>query len=272
MAIIIGLLIGLVLGLTGAGGSVLAVPLLVLCLHLPLQDASGIALGAVAASAVSGAVARFRDDQVLWVPALILAVGGVALAPLGHWLALGLPEKVLAAGFVLLALIIAVRMWRQAVRQPEMARVIRADPNQRTGESAMLCPFSPTGQFQLQPRCIAGLGCGGLAVGVLSGLFGVGGGFLIVPLLSMLSAVPYVTAVATSLVVIAAVSSAGFVSYLLMGHGVPVSLLAQVACGGVIGMAAGFVVGQRIAGETLQKIFRVSVVVVSVLMLMRHIV
>lgn len=148
--------------------------------------------------------------------------------------------------------------------------MIRADTHQRAGDSVMLCPFSPTGQFQLQPRCIAGLGGSGLAVGVLSGLFGVGGGFLIVPLLSTLSAVPYVMAVATSLVVITAVSSAGFVSYLLMGHGVPVSLLAQVAGGGVIGMAMGFVVGQRVAGDTLQKIFSVSVMLLSVLMLVQH--
>lgn len=93
MAIGIGLLIGLVLGLTGAGGSVLAVPLLALCLHLPLQDATGIALGAVAVSAASGVLARFKDGQVLWVPALILGMGGMALAPLGQWLALGLPEE-----------------------------------------------------------------------------------------------------------------------------------------------------------------------------------
>jgi hypothetical protein len=161
-------------------------------------------------------------------------------------------------------------MWRQAVQQPDTTHVIRAGTASPVHGGAMLCPFSPNGQFQLRPRCIAGLGSGGLAVGVLSGLFGVGGGFLIVPLLSMLSAVPYVTAVATSLVVISAVSSAGFASYLLMGHGVPTYLLAQVAVGGVIGMAVGFVVGQHIAGETLQKIFSVSVIVLSALMLMQH--
>ncbi|HNE25707.1 MAG TPA: sulfite exporter TauE/SafE family protein [Pseudomonadales bacterium] len=270
MAIAIGMLIGLVLGLTGAGGSVLAVPLLTLCLHLPLQDATGIALGAVAASAVSGVLARFRDGQTLWIPALILAAGGMALAPFGQWLALGLPEAWLASGFAVLAAIISVRMWRQAVQQPDTTHVIRAGTASPVHGGAMLCPFSPNGQFQLRPRCIAGLGSGGLAVGVLSGLFGVGGGFLIVPLLSMLSAVPYVTAVATSLVVISAVSSAGFASYLLMGHGVPTYLLAQVAVGGVIGMAVGFVVGQHIAGETLQKIFSVSVIVLSALMLMQH--
>ena len=269
MAVLIGVVIGLVLGLTGAGGSVLAVPLLVLCLNLPMNHATGIALGAVAASAISGVFQRIRSRQVLWIPAAILAMTGAAMAPLGRWVAQGIPEVVLLLGFVLLASAIAVRMWRQAVRQPDAARVIRAGTELQPAAGALLCPFSATGSFQLRPRCVAGLCVGGAVVGFLSGMFGVGGGFLVVPLLMMLSVVPYAIAVATSLAVIAVVSSAGFLSYLLMSQEVLSNTLLQVAGGGVLGMFAGFVIGQHIAGATLQKVFSVCVVFVSVILLLK---
>ncbi|MCC7516655.1 MAG: sulfite exporter TauE/SafE family protein [Pseudomonadales bacterium] len=269
MAVLIGIVIGLVLGLTGAGGSVLAVPLLALCLKLPMNHAAGIALGAVAASAISGVIQRIHSKQVLWVPAAILATTGAAVAPVGRWVAQGIPEAALLIGFVLLASAIAVRMWRQAVHQPDTARVIRAGAEQQAEVGALLCPFSATGHFQLQPRCIAGLCVGGAVVGFLSGMFGVGGGFLIVPLLMMLSIVPYAIAVATSLAVIAVVSSAGFISYLLMSQEILSNTLLQVAGGGVLGMFAGFLIGQRGAGATLQKIFSVSVVLLSAALLLK---
>ena len=269
MAVLIGVVIGLVLGLTGAGGSVLAVPLLALCLKLPMNHAAGIALGAVAASAISGVIQRIHSKQVLWVPAAILATTGAAVAPMGRWAAHGLPEAALLIGFVLLASAIAVRMWRQAVQQPDTTRVIRAGAEQQTEVGTLLCPFSATGHFQLQPRCIAGLGVGGAVVGFLSGMFGVGGGFLIVPLLMMLSIVPYAIAVATSLAVIAAISSAGFLSYLLMSQEVLSNTLLQVAGGGVLGMFVGFLIGQRVAGATLQKLFSASVVLLSAALLLK---
>jgi uncharacterized membrane protein YfcA len=83
MAILIGVIIGLVLVLTGAGGSIFAVPLLILFLNLPINDAIGIALGAVAASAFIGTLSNWRTKSILWVPAMALGGGGVLIAPLG---------------------------------------------------------------------------------------------------------------------------------------------------------------------------------------------
>ena len=262
----IGVVIGLVLGLTGAGGSVFAVPLLIILLQLPMQQASGIALAAVAASALYGSLRNRGNRRILWVPAIVLGAGGVISAPVGQWLAQRLPENALLIGFNLLALIIAARMYISAVRSPEDAKVTRANPGDYTLEGP-LCRLSPSGQFQLRPRCMAGLALGGLLVGLLSGLFGVGGGFLIVPLLLFLSRIGMAQAVATSLVIIAVISSAGFVSYWQMGGALDANMLGQIAAGGIAGMMLGQWVSGKINHVIKQKVFAVSLVAISIVSL-----
>ena len=72
----VGSILGLLLGLTGAGGSLVALPLL-LSLHLPLRDAIGVSLGAVALTALVGAIPRARQGMVAWKPALLLTLSGL---------------------------------------------------------------------------------------------------------------------------------------------------------------------------------------------------
>jgi uncharacterized membrane protein YfcA len=111
---------------------------------------------------------------------------------------------------------------------------------------------------------------GGGLVGVLSGLFGVGGGFLIVPLMLMLSPISMAQAVSTSLVIIAVVSSSGFISHLLMSPTTDWHLLGLVATGGVLGMMIGQAVSHKIANALLQKAFAVSLLIVSLITLLRY--
>ncbi|WP_020209151.1 sulfite exporter TauE/SafE family protein [Gilvimarinus chinensis] len=262
----IGVVIGLVLGLTGAGGSVFAVPLLIILLQLPMQQASGMALAAVATSALYGSLRNRGSHQILWIPALALGAGGVISAPLGQWLAQQIPELWLLLGFNGLAIIIAARMYVSAIRAPQDARVVRVNPGVYSLQ-APLCRLSPSGQFQLRPRCIAGMAIGGLTVGLLSGLFGVGGGFLIVPLLLFLSRIGMSQAVATSLIIIAVISSAGFISYWQMGGTVDTGTLANIAAGGIAGMVLGQWINGKIDHVRKQKIFAVSLVAISIVSL-----
>src|SRR5690606_5871829 len=113
---------------------------------------------------------------------------GILFAPLGKWLGMQLPDVWLLGGFSLLAVIIALRMGLSAYRDPDATHVVRAGDFSRTPSPDLICTFSETGQFELRPRCVSGLLIGGSAVGLLSGLFGVGGGFLIIPLFMVLSA------------------------------------------------------------------------------------
>ncbi len=268
MEIAIGILIGVVLGLTGAGGSVFAVPLFLLLTDMNTNDAMGIALAAVAITASYGTLAYGRK-QVLWTPALLLAVGGAASAPLGKCLALQLNENVLLVLFSVLAVLIAIRMWLHASRHPDDASVVRATQNIDGEETAqtLLCRLSPSGQFQLRPRCLSGLISGGLAIGFVSGLFGVGGGFLIVPLLIYLSQVPMRLAVSTSLFVIALVSSSGFLSHLVLSTSLPLQTLVPIMIASITGMIVSQLFSRKIAGSTLQKIFALALLFVSILCL-----
>ncbi len=277
MLLLIGIIIGLVLGLTGAGGSVFAVPLLMLLAGMPMADAAGISLGAVAASTLYGSLYNLRQKQsapLLWQPGVILATAGAISAPAGKWLGLQLDERLLLIGFTLLAGTIALRMWVNSSNNPAAASVVRAGNFTGTPSPGLICHLSKTGQFELRPRCVSGLLIGGLIVGLLSGLFGVGGGFLIVPLLLMLSAVSMAQAVSTSLLIIALISSSGFISHVLMSGNTTdgnshLLSLGLAAAGGVLGMLIGQKVSHKIANAQLQKIFAISLIVVCIITLTR---
>ncbi len=267
MTIAIGLIIGIVLGLTGAGGSVFAVPLFLLLTTMSASDAMGIALGAVAVSAVYGTLAYGRQ-KVLWTPALLLATGGMITAPAGKWLSQQINENILVTGFSLLAVIIAARMWQQGKLQHTDAMVVRGNLSDGDKPIGLLCRMSPTGQFQLKPRCMTGLITGGLIIGFMSGLFGVGGGFLIVPLLIYLSQLDMRVAVATSLFVIAVISTSGFVSHLLLTPQMDWNNLLFIMLASIGGMMLSQLFSQKIAGPMLQKIFAISLLLVSLLTLL----
>ena len=261
-----GVVIGAVLGLTGAGGSILAVPLLMLLLGFEPVTAMGLALGVVAISSAFGSIKRIAAGDVLWLPALLMGSWGFLFAPIGRNLASSITEPLLLTGFCLLACVIALRMWRQSVKEPEQASVVRAN-TVVTASEALRCEWTPAGKLVLQLRCIVGLSVGGVATGLLSGLFGVGGGFLIVPFLNQLQGVTMMRSVATSLVIITVVASSGFITQLLMQPMDWPSLL-PLAIGGVGGMVLGSISAAKLAGPYLQRIFAAAIVVLSLLALL----
>lgn len=265
MTLLIGLIIGLVLGLTGAGGSLLAVPLLSVFLHQAPAQASGLALGAVAASSAWGAIAHIRKRQVLWIPALLFGLSGMLLAPVGRSLAAFADPLTLKLAFVVLSLAIAARMLWQSWHQPEHAALVRAHAGNEA-QAALLCRFSETLRFDWRPRCMVGLVTGGVLTGLLSGLFGVGGGFLIIPFLTQLNSASMRQAVATSLLIIAAISASGFAMD-VMTRALNTDLLPALAAGSIGGMIFGTLLAQRVAGTLLQRIFALAIVAMAVLSL-----
>lgn len=262
LAALIGLAIGLVLGLTGAGGSVLAVPLLMQGLAMPAVAAAGVSLGAVALAAGLGVLLRLKGRQIVWQAAVILGLAGAVTVPAGQWLARQLSEPLLLTAFTLLVAVIALRMWRQARRQPESTRVVRAGGGEALSPALPTCTFSDSGYLEWRWPCILRLGVAGLLTGLLSGLFGVGGGFVIVPALVLLTGLPMVPAVATSLAIITVVSGAGFLSFLL-GPQALSGEVAGVMAGSFAGMLLGTALAPRLAGPRLQEIFVVVMVLLA---------
>jgi len=263
-AIAVGIFVGLMLGLTGAGGSLFAVPLLALALGMAPAQATGVALGVVAISAWVGVGQRLRTGQIAWWPGTIIAIAGMITAPLGRWLALQMNPLLLTCLFALLVLAVAWRMWHEARVQPDSARIIRGGSGIGDEGSAAICSYSPSGQLEWRARCAAAIFAGGLGIGILSGMLGVGGGFVVVPMLVLILSLNMHQAVATSLWVIALVSASGFAANWGLGPALPWGMLAWIAVGGAIGMVLSGLIAARVAGPRLQQSFALLLLLFTV--------
>lgn len=266
LGLLVGCCIGLVLGLTGAGGSVLAVPLLIFVLNMAPDQAVTLSLAAVFGSALFGVITRLRRREIVWFPAFFFAAGGMLFAPLGVYLAQFFSDRWRLASFTVLMLVIAARMLLQSIRSPSSSSVVRAYSGNGEEAGSPMCPLSESRQFEPRFACISMLALAGALTGVLSGIYGVGGGFLIVPVLTMITQLSMRPAVGTSLFVIAVISGTGFVGYLFKNgsnalFGEPVFL--WVIAGAIVGMFAGTLLSRKLAGPRLQQIFVAAIVAMA---------
>jgi hypothetical protein len=242
LAVPFGLAIGLVVGMVGGGGAILALPVLVYVLGQDAGVASTGSLLVIALAAAVGAVPLARRGQVCWPLALAFTAPAVAGSPLGTMANAALGETVLLAAFAPVMLIAAGAVWRRAGAAGE--------------EAEGSCPSPSYGPIVSS----------GFVVGALTGLLGVGGGFVVVPVLTLRLGVGFRRAVATSLVIIALTGIAALVGHLLAGvsleAGVAIALAVPTAAGAVLGVA----LGRRLPQLALGRSFAVLVAVVAVLM------
>ena len=270
ISVLFGLIVGFALGLTGGGGSMFAVPLLVYGMAMPAHQAVGVSLVAVGVTALSGALIRLRRHEVEGRAALLFGSAGIVGAPGGAMLGAKLPSAWLLGGFALLMLLVAARMWRQALRHPGETWIVRAgDDDPDAAQSGPACRVNPSGRLTLTSRCTQVLMCSGVFTGFLSGLFGVGGGFLIVPALTLIVALPMQRAVATSLLIIALISASGSAAHLFTGRPLNLTVTALFVLGGLGGMVLGGRLSRRMAGPQLQKLFAMTMMGMAIYMLAR---
>lgn len=247
----LGAIIGAVLALTGAGGGILAVPLLVFGLGLSMVEAAPIGLLAVGLAATVAALLGLREGLVRYRAALFIAVIGIAAAPLGLMLAHRLPNTPLALVFAAVLVYACLRIWRKA------ADALRGQGNEahRYIEPCVLNPLQ--GRLRWTLPCARALALTGATSGLLSGLLGVGGGFVIIPALNRYTNLRMKSIVSTSLAVIALVSIGGVVSASLAGV-MHWRIGAPFAVGAVVGLLVARPLATRIAGPRLQQMFAVA--------------
>jgi uncharacterized protein len=264
-AVASGGLVGLALGLTGGGGSIFAVPLLIYVLGLPPDEAIPVSLIAVAATALVGAAQTVRSGLAMWRAAVLFAGGGVVAAPAGLAVAAHIDGRYLVAGFGLLACTIGALMWHRARVAPREAAAVRARTYEADG--GPICVLAAEGELRFTAPCAVMLAVAGIGTGFLSGLFGVGGGFLIVPALVLITRMGIHRAVATSLVVIAAIGLAGAAPAVWQGR-IDSSVVLPFIAGGAAAMLAGRALAERLAGPRLQKLFATIIALVGIAMLL----
>lgn len=266
LSLIFGAVVGLSLGLTGGGGALFAVPLLVYGLGVDAREAVAISLAAVGATSFVGFMHRWRLDEVDLRTGLLFAFAGMLGAPVGTWIASLIPETLLLLLFAGLMVIAAIRMWQKA--SPPTGELANCPaPAAADGPT---CQRDAAGVLILNSRCALLLLMVGLLTGVLSGVFGVGGGFVIVPALVLYSAMSIHRAVGTSLLVIALISVSGVTSQLRAGHTISPVVTVLFVIGGVVGLFLGQQIGRRLSGPALQKVFVVAILAVAAFVIIRN--
>lgn len=255
----LGAIIGAILALTGAGGGILAVPLLVFGLGLSIVQAAPVGLLAVGLAAAVGAVFGLREGIVRYRAAAFISVIGIIAAPLGLYLAHRIPNQPLALVFSIVLIYTSVRMLRKALLE-----IRHGKPASRP--QARPCVLNPLqGRLRWTLPCARALAFTGMLSGLLSGLLGVGGGFVIIPALTRYSDLEMKSVVATSLAVIALVSIGSVTTAALSGvmywqTGIP------FAAGAVIGLVTGRQIAHRLAGPRLQQVFAFAGLAASLLL------
>ncbi|MBS0205902.1 MAG: sulfite exporter TauE/SafE family protein [Planctomycetes bacterium] len=266
LSLIFGAVVGLSLGLTGGGGAIFAVPLLVYGLNLPPREAVGISLAAVGATSLVGFLHRWKLGEVEIRTGLLFAAAGMIGAPVGTWIASLIPEAVLLMLFAGLMVIVAIRLWQQASRPV----VLPANCPVPEAQDGPTCQRDSRGMLILTSRCAVLLLFVGVLTGVLSGVFGVGGGFVIVPALVLFSGMSIHRAVGTSLMVIALVSVSGVSSQVWAGRTISPTVTILFVLGGIAGLFLGQQIGRQLSGPALQKLFVVAILAVAAFVIFRN--
>ncbi|HLS16720.1 MAG TPA: sulfite exporter TauE/SafE family protein [Paenalcaligenes sp.] len=256
---ILGALVGLVLGLTGAGGGILAVPALVLGMHWPMTQAAPIALIAVGLAAITGALDGLQKRQVRYKAAMLMALAGALTAPLGIAVAYRLPDTALMICFGALMILIAARMLRGLFGR----RTPSAPAQPKT------CHLNTqTGKFIWTPPTLMTIGGIGAVTGLFTGLLGVGGGFLVVPALQRFTPLSLHSIVATSLMVIALISGSAVTVGLWQSRTLPAGSWYFVMAV-INGMILGRLLAPRLPARQIQLVFALLCLVAASIVLLQ---
>jgi uncharacterized protein len=257
LSLLLGALIGGLLGLTGAGGGILAVPALVAGMGWSMQQAAPVALIAVAGGAAVGAIEGLKKGLVRYKAAIVMTLSGLPFTSVGLRIAAISSQRWLQTAFAVVMLVVAARFMHQA-RAP--------GPDAAAADKAWARIDPRSGRFRWSWKTASLFACIGALTGFLTGLLGVGGGFVIVPLLRRFTNVSMHGIVATSLMVIALVGSSGVVAAVAHGAILPLPATAFFALATVAGMLLGRRLAARIAARQVQFVFALVLIVVAVAM------
>ncbi|MFF2502955.1 sulfite exporter TauE/SafE family protein [Streptomyces sp. NPDC058067] len=237
LALVAGAVVGLALGGLGGGGSVLAVPALTYLIGMPPAEAIAASLIIVTLTSITALTGHARDGNVVWRTGLLFAAAGIVPAMLAGTAAGHLPQAGLTIAFAVVAGLAALRMLR---------------------------PASAPAAGEVRP---VKAGAAGAGLGAVTGLLGVGGGFLAVPALARVLNLPMRRAIGTSLLVITINSIAALGARAGTGIHLDWSVIAPFTGAAILGAWDGKRHAQRLSGNTLQRLFAYALLTVAAFML-----
>lgn len=274
MPFALGTIVGLALGLVGGGGSIITVPLLVGPLGVTARAATTMSLVIVGVTAGGASVIHARRGNVLWGRAVLFGGLGMVGTLAGGYLNRAVPARVLLGGFVVLMVVAALATWRRANVADRAAQGVVSGSFPDAPGALRIVPASRRTSLRSRLRALLPDACpladhgpfiaAAAGVGLLTGFFGVGGGFLIVPALVLVASLPMSRAIGTSLPIIAINSGTALMGRLGTGAAIDPSVTILFTAGALV---AGFVGGSlstRLPAATLGRGFALVVLTLAV--------
>jgi len=265
----LGMVIGILSGMLGVGGGFLLTPLLIFS-GIPSSIAVATTASHITASSMSGAIAQWRKRAIDLKMAAVMTLGGIIGTIAGVWLfgvlrRAGQMDVVVSISYVLLLGTIGTLMLRESLGTLRASRGGAVTPARRFGQHLWIhgLPFKqrfPASRLYISvipPLSI------GFAVGVLSSILGVGGGFVVIPAMIYILRMPTNVVTGTSLAQIIVITAATTVLQSVNNHAVDAFLAIVLVLGGVIGAQIGVRIGARLRGEQLRLMLALMVIAVA---------
>ncbi len=282
IALSLGVLIGAFLGALGGGGAILTVPALVYLLQQSARDATTSSIIIVGVAAATGMIGYAVSGHVRWRVGLLFGAAGIATAYAGtalnrqinqHYLLIGFAVVMLAAATAMLLrsrtrtavageLALAAGIATVRVREPTSSTHISESPAASGAGGGQLAPDT-TAPSRWYARPVVKITLAGLCVGFLTGFFGVGGGFAIVPALVLLFDLPMTAAAATSLLIIAINSAVSLAARVSTAH-FDWSIIVPFTIAAMAASLAGKLIAGRLPDKILTRTFAVMLIAIAV--------
>jgi len=255
----LGFMIGTIAAMTGVGGGIFIVPLLTLAYSFLPANAVGTSLTTITFTAVAATLSYTRQKRVFYKSGLALAFATAPGAILGAYLTSIIPSTLLGLIFGIFLILLAARINLENSFKKRKALTINSS-NEGIKEKDLLTN---------KTRLTIGLSLGFFG-GITSGLLGIGGGVIIVPVMTLVLSMSIHSAVATSMLTMIATSAAGVGQHSALGN-INWEFALLLAIGSVLGAQAGTYASKRMSGKNLRRVFGLILIIVSIQMILKFI-
>ena len=275
VSLVVGLAVGVLAGLLGIGGGMLLVPAFKLGYAMDSLMCTATSLFTIIPTSVSGAISHIRNKTCLPKLGVAAGLGGACLSPLGVWLATLSPDWAVMGAAALIIAYSSVTMFRKALKAPKVPRGAGAGAADAAAkEAAAEDRAAAIERAHAEAPTIgwreAAIGAAiGLFAGLASGYVGVGGGFIMVPLMMSILHVPMKLTSGTSLIAVMILAVPGTVTQALLGNINWIAGIA-VACGSIPGATLGAKLIPKVPERQLRFLFAGSLVVAAVLLVVNQ--
>lgn len=270
VSLAVGLVVGVLAGLLGVGGGMLLVPAFKLGYAMDSLMCTATSLFTIIPTSISGAVSHVRNRTCLPKLGVAAGLGGACLSPVGVWLATVSPDWCVMGAAALIIAYSSITMFRKALKAPKVAKGAGAGAAEAAAEDRAAAIERAHREAPAVGLREVAIGFAiGLGAGVASGYVGVGGGFIMVPLMMSILHVPMKLTSGTSLIAVMILAVPGVVTQALLGNINWVAGIA-VACGSIPGAALGAKLIPKVPERQLRFLFAGFLVVAAVLLVVNQ--